>query len=562
MADKRKSIIENILCVTLILLVGLLRLFCRSNHKISLNGMNYILYITAIFIWMGQVKRRLIYDEERKYLLWMGRMLIGLMMIRTIKFIFLPPNHILVRYFWYLYYVPQTFMVLFMFFAVWHIGKRADEKIPRKYNWLYIPAVLLCIGILTNDYHQLAFHFERPITMWQDTDPYQHMVLYYLSLIWMALLFIAMLVIAVRRCAVSENRCNLWMPILPLVIGVVYTLMFLHNPDGIFAMMYKTSEMLVIVFPAFMEGLIQAHLFPSNDNYEVLWNISSIGGGIMTEQGEIHYCSAPKLTVNLDSVIQAKVQDVPLEDPDKVLRSHAIRGGYGYWIKDVHVIRQLNQQLMALGDVLAEENAILAGENRLRKQKERVQRENVLYDTIATILKPRLSQLQQWIDAPYENEAAFQERMRYACVLNVYLKRYSNLYLQTREKTLLPVEELYLSIQESLIYVEHTGVKTYVNCSEEMQIPASQILLAYELFEECVEKVLMNTNAIFVVIAKESGWELRLNADAPLQISDFARYEKALTVQGGSLKIEEEEDSTFLTLSFRMKGGDDSYVIL
>lgn len=557
MADKRKTMIDNILCINMILAVGILRLVCYSNVIISLNSITCILYTAAIFIWMNQVKRRLIHKEERRYLLWMGWMLVGLMIIRTIKFIFLPENHILVRYAWYLYYVPQTFMILFMFFAVLHIRGRLDDKIPRGYYWLYVPAVLLCIGILTNDFHQLAFRFYEPVAMWQDASAYRHMVLYYISLAWMGILFIAILVVTVRRCTISENISKIWMPLLPLGIGVVYILLFLHNPNGIFAKMYKTSEMLVIIFPAFMEGLIQAHLFPSNDNYVALWNAASIGGGIMTENGQI-CCSSPKsVPVTLEEVRQACNEDVVLEDFHRILRSHPIQGGYGYWTKDIQTIWQLNRELAAIGDIITEENAILAGENRLQQQKERVKQQNVIYDDIADILKYRLRQLKELIDLKYKTETEFRNRMRYACVLNVYLKRYSNMYLLARECKTLPIQELYLAIRETLTYVRYMDVTAFAEGSLKRNGDSSDLLLAYEFFETVIEDVVFKSDAMLAVIMTiNEGWGLRLEIAAADVELDRNRYDKILDTHRDSLQIEKEDESLFFTLRFSEKGGD------
>lgn len=557
MADRRKTMTDNILCVNMVLAVGILRLVCHSNARISLNSINCILYMTAIFIWMNQVKRRLIHKEERRYLVWMGWMLAGLMMIRTIKFIFLPENHILVRYAWYLYYVPQTFMMLFMFFAVLHIGGRSGEKLPRSHYWLYVPAVLLCIGILTNDFHELAFRFDEPVSLWRDASTYRHMVLYYLSLVWMGILFAAIMVITVRRCAVSENRRKIWMPLLPLAIGVAYIVLFLYDPNGIFAKMYKTSEMLVIIFPAFMEGLIQAHLFPSNDNYVALWNAASIGGGIMTEQGQICCCSPESVPVTWKQVVRASRQDVVLEDAQRILRSHPIQGGYGYWTKDVRTIWQLNKELAAIGDVITEENAILAGENRLQQQKERVKQQNVIYDDVAAILKHKLRRLKKLVDTPYEKEEQFRKRMRYACVLNVYLKRYSNLYLLSRESVMLPVHELYLAIRETLTYVRYMDVKTYATCEMEKNGRAVDLLLAYECFEMVIEDVLYHCDAILAVIAKRAdGWGLRIEIAAADIMLDSNKYDKILAGQKGHLQIEREEKTLFLTFGFKEEKGE------
>lgn len=162
MHTSKNTSLCNILCAFLVAQCALIR-YLRDYHglfvSVSSNALIGVLYIIVIFIWIEQVMRRLVQHEERKYLSLAGYLLLFLMLLRTVKFIFLPNNHFLTRYAWYLYYLPQTLTVLFIFFAVLHIGKPYDEPISKKWKLLYIPAALIIIGILTNDLHQCAFYF-------------------------------------------------------------------------------------------------------------------------------------------------------------------------------------------------------------------------------------------------------------------------------------------------------------------------------------------------------------------------------------------------------------------
>ncbi len=197
----------------------------------------------------------------------------------------LPPFLIFGRYVWYLYYLPQTFLPLLMFFAVLHIGKPIDQPIARRWRLLYLPAALIVLGVLTNDLHSLAF---IPLDGWA-SDSYRHGPLYFASVFWMALLFAAMLAVSLVRCAVPGMRKNLWMPLLPLAFGAVYTISYILHPGGILAYLYKMPEAVCFVCAAFLEGLILARLLPTNDNYYELWCASDLGGGIVSRSGNLQY---------------------------------------------------------------------------------------------------------------------------------------------------------------------------------------------------------------------------------------------------------------------------------
>lgn len=121
--------------------------FVQCNSGYSCNIIIFLLYTSALFIWISQVKRRLLQNEECKFLSGVAALMLFLMAVRTIKFDFLPSGSVYARYAWYLYYVPQTLAVLWMFFAVLYIGKPYHYQLERKWRILYIPAFILIGGI-------------------------------------------------------------------------------------------------------------------------------------------------------------------------------------------------------------------------------------------------------------------------------------------------------------------------------------------------------------------------------------------------------------------------------
>lgn len=281
MQSSRNTKIQNSICVILVLLTGGIRLVRDYFPGRISNIIICVLFMLELSIWGCQIQRRLLHEEQKKYLISVAVFLGFLIFIRTVKFVYTAEGTAINRMLWYLYYFPQIFSVLIMFFAVLHIGKPLEKKIDKKWKILYLPATLLVMLIMTNDRHQWAFGF--PAGLKYANETYTHGVIYYAALIWMLVLFAAMLVVAMQRCALAEYRKKIWMPIIPLGIGLLYVVLFWLDPDGIFQRLFKMAEICCVVFQAFMEALILAHLFPTNDNYELLWNLSSLGGGIMDE---------------------------------------------------------------------------------------------------------------------------------------------------------------------------------------------------------------------------------------------------------------------------------------
>ena len=554
MKSSRETIIKNIICVALVCAIGIIRLVRDNFPGIASNSITFILFLCSIFIWIEQIKKRLVRRKDRNYLLAMAYMIVFLMFMKTVKYLFVPNYFIISRYIWYSYYIPQTFMVLFMLFAVLNIGKRDDEMINKKCKLLYIPATLIAAGIMTNDFHRLAFKFYGENGK-IDTALYVHGPLYYISMLWLAGMFIAMLTIAFKRCTVNENKKKIWMPMVPLLIGVVYTVSFLINMNCYFAIMFKTTEVIAFVFPAFMEGLILAGLFPSNDRYGELWKASVIGGGIMDNTGKRYFTSGNDEFITNEDIIKSQQQEVMLNS-DTLLRSYKVSGGISYWTKDISDLNRLNKRLADIGDVMAEENAMLEGENRLEERRIKIQKQNKIYDNIAKSVNTQISKLQTIINRDYENEDEFIKAMKISCVLTVFVKRYSNLLL-LNENRVINTEELRISIMESMEYLKLCGVRTFINSSKSININGNIILAAYRIFERIIEAAVLSTDAVMVNIDADELFKMRIEVNNPGRKADDNMEKEEINRLSGILNVFMEDNTEYVSLSIPIEGGKE-----
>lgn len=365
MHSSRETKITDVIGLCLIPLTALVRMLRMRMPEISENTFLGIVYTVFGVVWIRQLRKRLLSKEERKYLTLAGSFLLLQMLLQTFKFVFLPDYGTGARYIWYLYYFPQVFTVLFMLFAVCCIGRSYDYKIPVYLKLLYIPAAVVVAGILTNDLHQKAFAFAEGLSDWQDTV-YRRGSLYYAAVGWMGLCFAAMLTVAFGRCAVSGNRRKIWMPILPLLFDVIYLVSYILIPGNILGYLFKASEVNCFMAMAFMEALILAGLFPSNDNYERLWSISSLGNGIVDLEGCRRYQSDQCIPVTFEQIRRAEREKVTI-DENWVLRSHGIAGGFSYWLKNNSEVNHLNAKLQETGDIL--QKKMLCWMERIRSDR-------------------------------------------------------------------------------------------------------------------------------------------------------------------------------------------------
>lgn len=547
MYSSRKTKILNIICVLLVLTTGVIRLTRASYRSVSSSTLIFFLFILSGLIWLVQIRRRVIRPEERKYLELTAVLLLFLIIIKTVKYVFVPSGSWFSRYIWYLYYFPQTFIVVSMLFAVLHTGLAYGTQMDQRWKLLYIPAAAIVGGILTNDLHQLAFSFPQGIEMWDEL--YVHGPLYFVSIIWVVLLFIIMITIALRRCATMENRHNIWMPIIPLAIGIIYMVMFLMDHDMLLHRLFKTTEVIGFIFPAFMEALIQAGLFPTNDGYENLWKISGLQGGIMDNDGRVLFESDSSISVSKDMIREAEEFAVLLQNGNLVLGSHAIGGGYVYWLKDLTEINEINNKLAELGKILEEDNALLCEEKIIAENKTQIQLKNRIYDSIYSQIAPQLRHLENILETVPDEEDVFEEKMKYGAVLVVFIKRCSNLILLMHQKEKISTGEFQIAVEESLRYIRLNGVRAIEIIESDMELSGSQILFMYTFFENVTELILGKCTDLLVSF--ECSEEICLRIEA--QVKDITvpvnfMYDR-IEEFSGVLQIENEQDTIFLTLT-------------
>lgn len=541
MHSSKMTKVSNKLCIFLMILPGVFRLPQFRTFTVF-GTLIYAVLLTAALMWTVQIRQRLTQPEERKYLTWAGYMIVLFLALRTLKYQFVPANSLGNRYVWYLYYLPQTFLPLLMFFAVLHIGKPIDQPVQIRWKLLYLPAALLVLGVLTNEWHHLAF---APLDGWV-SDTYRYGPLYFAVVLWMVLLFVGMLIIALKRCAAPATRRNLWMPILPLLFGTLYTVLYILNPNGLLPYLYKMPEVACFVCAAFLECLIQAHLLPTNDDYADLWHISDLGGGIMDYNGVLCYPTRNTPAVTKDQVLEAEKHPIRLPESALQLNSHAVSGGWGYWTTDMTEIDRLNQQLEELGDVLAEENAMLEGENDLKERRLRIEQKAELYDSIERDVAAELLQVRLLLAQVKKNGTAPEKTLKQAAVLTAYIKRRCNLLLLSHQQELLSGRELRLALTESLEYIHLYGVETCGEYGEDTVLPAAHILLAYRLFETAVEIAFDRLEGVFVNLQAAGG--LKLN----LELAGVHVPENLLTAEiadlGGTLTVTQEDGAALLHL--------------
>ncbi len=93
--------------------------------------------------------------------------------------------------------------------------------------------------------------------------------------------------------------------------------------------------------------------------------------------------------------------------------------------------------------------------------------------------------------------------MKWAAVLNVYIKRMSNLILLSQQNPNLSLMELKLALTETLSYLELAGIETELILNHRVKIKSEKLIALYTFFQENVETYYAKMSALKVSIAMQ-----------------------------------------------------------
>ena len=156
--------------------------------------------------------------------------------------------------------------------------------------------------------------------------------------------------------------------------------------------------------------------------------------------------------------------------------------------------------------------------------------------------------------------------MKYACILNAYIKRHSNLLLLQKQNGALFGSELRRAVAESMEYVKLYGIKTLFSCCDEGACDGKAALTAYEVFEGILEKTIPGASHMLVFLdICTDGLYLKMEIEIPDAMSDEVPggmsdglsagrippdfMASKLAASGGSLETERDGATEYVSLA-------------
>ena len=470
--------------------------FCRD--------MAGIFYCFIIMGWGITVGRRITHRKMRWLLNFEITMMILLFVARICKYTIFWRVPAIYRASYYIYIDFEITVASGALLLALFIGTSENDKLSRLSWAVIIINSIFIVCISTNELHWTLYTFKNYSDGKYDTE---YGWLYYVAVALGMLQLLGATAVITKKCSISAVKKYWYIPAVPLVVG--FTLMIIYYISGGAPMLfgrkiYNFQEVFCLTVAAMQECGIKIGMIPSCSGYANMFRRSHINAAIIDKDGEYRYHS-----LNYGSDY----------DHDYIrISENEISGGKIVWTSNLETISSLNDILTDTVDIIESENILIEKENTAKEDRSRYETMNNLYNSIADFSDSRLRTIDELLSQDQDNEEVFRKNLAKSLVLGSYIKRRSNLTILASEGKGICLDELLLSINESMTYTRLCGINCRVNPAgkelREKVLPAEVVIGLYDIFQEMVEAVLGQAKNVMVNIRDDWKIVFKISADA------------------------------------------------
>ena len=523
--EVRKQRLRTAVYIALLLAAGLINYaeaLMDPAVSTALATLVISIFLGLLLYWLFTVRLRLLPSPVRRCIISSGLLLLGLLLLRMVRYRLVPNDPSLERFCWYLYYVPVLLVPALFLLSCLHIFRQG--RLPVAVSLLPVPSVLLSIGILTNEAHRLAF---APIpgceANWGHVNSYLRGPLFYAAYVWIGLCIVVGVVLLMRSFGRKRDWKKILLPLWAVLLWLALLLLCdLFSARGI-RRFFNFPEIHAFCIVGLYEACIRNRLMPCNENYAEFFRRMRIPAMITDRALSPVYRTSAAVDATKEQ-LSASLSASVYPQPDLRLSGMPVGAGYAFWIENESELHRNNERLAAANETIRSENELIEAENRLKEKLAHVEFHNRIYADIEQRMYPAQKRLESLLLSAKPNTPTFRETIARALVLCAYIKRGTNLLLLDADHGQISSGELLLAVRESARYLGYCGTKMQIPSFRDEPIDKNAAFSLYTDLERVTEAVLPYATKINIAF---SDGELRLTMpDLPLSVP-AAKAERA-----------------------------------
>ncbi len=405
------------------------------------------------------------------------------------------PSTTLLRYIWYFNYVPLTVCpALWLIMNIYLHYKGKTSKIIS--TIIGAISILLCVLVLTNDLHFLAFSFNNGKENFDDRN---FGIVFYIICALDFLLIVSGTFLLVKKNYKSTKLSTLLGPVIASTAIVIYIALDFTS----LSIMSELDYNLVITILSFIliETSLRAGLIQNCGRYVSLFNNLSFEASI-TDINNKHIFSTKGYN-----------QEIILDKDEIVVQDYKYRrlkmnNGYLVYKDDLKEINNLRKELSDITTELKRNNEALKNKENYTKEYYKLLNESNIINELDSELKSRKNEIDLLVNQIDENVDKSEIRLKLARikVLVSYIKQRYNLYINSKLNKYMEIQNIALSIRLISTDVKSLGINSGLLCNSMEMIPSELCVTILDCFFFMLENAYNSNTDLFTNINVESGY--------------------------------------------------------
>ena len=456
------------------------------------------IFLIIFSIWFLTLYNRIFDKKLKKYILLIGGLQIFWMIVRIIKTL---TSGTLNNFMWYLYYIPMIFIPTFYYLS----SKYITNKENKHKNMSIAISTLLAFLVMTNDLHHSVF---SPV---EENGHYYHKIVYYIICIWIFYQLLMATITLVRKQINLKNYYKIMLPFIPIILGLVYTIMYVKNIAEI-----RSTNMSVILGVLFFVGLecmLNLKLIPNNSNYIKPYKKSNLEIAIISNNIKSILNTNANIEIPsaiIDDLKKNQVKEKYNLEDDISYITKKINGGIVILKKSFKEINKLKNTLLEKNKELKKQKSVLEKKQKIVQDLYEIEIRNQILDEVTDKIEIKKKEIEKMLN---EMNNIDRKKLSVIKLWIGYCKRMSNLVISDYNKEKYNKEKINILLQELLQDANNLKVNGTLINNDILECNSNVILKIYdsifaiieELYDtEILISILQNDNYIRIIVNIEN----------------------------------------------------------
>ena len=498
-------------------------------------------FITLLFailftMWTIRLYYKLYDNKTRRYILFIGILIVFWMLIRIIRGVTIDIN--IKRICWYLYYLPLIFIPTLFYVCSNSLLSKMNKT--RKI-FIYLISSILLILVLTNDFHELVFKFNNGIYFHND---YNHYVGYYLIFIWIFYLFgVGMMKLAINRLKIKKDL-KVFLPLIVLLLGLIYTYLYILDVPYI-----RETNMSIVNSVLICLGIELAFyldLIPNNKKYIQKFFNSNLDMAIISLDGKTKYTTCSfKVIPNfiLDDIKNNKVKQI-YQKKNIVYDIKENKDSYVILRKDLTNIFKLKEEMLKQQKELLKQQESMKLEEKTKRELYEIK---IRKDTINRVEK-KLEEKRLEAKKILMKDDIKREDLEKVKRIIIYSKKKSMLIISEMNNEIYNEESIKILLNELIVGMSSLNIEGLVVVKNKMNIKGRIMSYLYDIVYELIEN--SKNNAVMIYVFSDNNMvNLKAVIGTNKKIKDKLKLDS-------NIKVKEKVYDTDTELIFTIKDSD------